>query len=509
MRVHALDAAMSLGGERTAERETADALLRSVSSSSTTEKRRARLSATDDGATVARAPRLARFTSLPLRQRALMNRTAEGAQPRRESTADDAQWLEDAESAASWDLDGQCAGEDTMTRLDDASSHRGSSIVLCSTERSASVAANAAQHDAVARIATLKALCDAGFISVEEFERRKAVIIDELTFASHGESSPTLTPTKRRSMTPINGVPMIVPHAPNFRDVVPEVAIKHVFHYDSRQWSSTQVYVALDETPFSKGSLRVVYHLQDLNEMRDNDSYVAKVAIDPDEDPQTYFRDIELQAHCAYYAELYNSYQPPKRVEFLKAWVLELTERDGVLCAVEEYIPGEYRKHNNNFGSVSDDERNTPQAFSHFTFEASNHELLAVDIQGVGDKYTDPQIHTVNGHDFGKGNLGHLGFQKFLSTHRCNSICRYLKLPAVNPKQERHADQGTLPLQELMSTERVRAMRFDSRHYYESAPMLQKYIAQCREMEERERERAETTTRLGACSLTCGGCSIQ
>lgn len=101
---------------------------------------------------------------------------------------------------------------------------------------------------------------------------------------------------------------------------------------------------------------------------------------------------------------------------------------------MEPYIPGEYRKHNNNFGSVSDDERSTPQAFSHFTYEASNHELLAVDIQGVGDLYTDPQIHTLNGNDFGKGNLGVLGFQKFLSSHRCNSICRYLKLPPVNPK---------------------------------------------------------------------------
>lgn len=108
--------------------------------------------------------------------------------------------------------------------------------------------------------------------------------------------------------------------------------------------------------------------------------------------------------------------------------------RNGALCAVEPYIPGEYRKHNNNFGSVSDDERNTPQAFSHFTYEASNHRLLAVDIQGVGDLYTDPQIHTLNGDDFGKGNLGVLGFQKFLSSHRCNSICRYLKLPSVNPK---------------------------------------------------------------------------
>lgn len=46
------------------------------------------------------------------------------------------------------------------------------------------------------------------------------------------------------------------------------------------------------------------------------------------------------------------------------------------------------------------------QAFSHFTFERSGHQLIIVDIQGVGDLYTDPQIHTESGTDFGDGNLG-------------------------------------------------------------------------------------------------------
>ncbi|RMX66091.1 hypothetical protein DD238_002943 [Peronospora effusa] len=350
------------------------------------------------------------------------------------------------------------------------------------------------QDSILARISTLRALCDEGFITEDEYERRKGAIVDELTFSALTSASSRqdmITPRRCTSFLRTKGLPLIVPHAPDFREISPEVAVKHVFNYATRQWSSMQVCINLDETPFSKGSLRIVYHLQDLSTESSgglsNDgfytgSYVAKLAIDPDEDPQTYFKDIELQAHCAHYAQVYNSYIPPKRVEFISAWVLELPERNGALCAVEAYIPGEYRKHNNNFGSVSDDERNTPQAFSHFTYEASNHELLAVDIQGVGDLYTDPQIHTLNGHDFGKGNLGVLGFQKFLSSHRCNSICRYLKLPAVNPKA-RHADSGTLPVQELMNRDRVRPTHFDSRHYYENAPMLQKYVTQCREVD--------------------------
>ena len=35
-------------------------------------------------------------------------------------------------------------------------------------------------------------------------------------------------------------------------------------------------------------------------------------------------RDVEMQAHCAYYAKMFNSYKPPRRVDFVKAWVLQV-----------------------------------------------------------------------------------------------------------------------------------------------------------------------------------------
>lgn len=61
---------------------------------------------------------------------------------------------------------------------------------------------------------------------------------------------------------------------------------------------------------------------------------------------------------------------------------------------------------------------------------------------------------------------------------------------SVLSMQDRHADSGTLPVQELMNRDRVRPMQFDSKHYYESAPMLQKYITQCRELEEKSKPNA-------------------
>jgi hypothetical protein len=91
-------------------------------------------------------------------------------------------------------------------------------------------------------------------------------------------------------------------------------------------------------------------------------------------------------------------------------------------------------------------------AFSHFTYEASDKEILICDIQGVNDLYTDPQIHNREGIGFGKGNMGERGFERFLATHRCNHICRYLKLPSINAKL---IDAGTKAPTTIMSYHKV------------------------------------------------------
>lgn len=114
---------------------------------------------------------------------------------------------------------------------------------------------------------------------------------------------------------------------------------------------------------------------------------------------------------------------------------------------IEHFVEGKYVKYNSNSGFVLREEENiraTPQvpsisstfqhfqlisiiiqsqilvlchdnkfiweffvqAFSHFTFERSGHQMIVVDVQGVGDLYTDPQIHTAKGDEYGEANLG-------------------------------------------------------------------------------------------------------
>ncbi|OWZ07749.1 Protein-kinase [Phytophthora megakarya] len=367
------------------------------------------------------------------------------------------------------------------------------------------------------KLRNLQKLYQEGFITVTEYKDRRVQLVDELSEADQ-------TIAKTSDLLSLE-LPIIYREPPDFALLRERDAIKHVFDSEQRKWTSSRIKVKIDTEPFAKGGLRQVFHLQDLSmpppalgtENSNEDSvmskctsYVAKIAIDPNENPDTYFKDVEMQAVAAKYAKLYNSYNPPRRVEFLEAWILQLIPSDasgagdqtiesltlsGSICGVEPFIAGEYHKHNNNFGYVSELDRNTPQAFSHFTYEASGQQILVVDIQGVGDHFTDPQIHSRRGKEFGKGNLAVRGFERFLDSHRCNPICRYLKLPLTNPKDEDNKTidpKGTIPAQPYMNQPHVVVDQVDSVlcHYYGDSKAFKKYHSK-KKREKKKREKLQ------------------
>jgi len=295
----------------------------------------------------------------------------------------------------------------------------------------------------------LRQLLDWGEISEEDYKDRHTQIVDKLTetesFLETGVSGmsyttlPGISNTGRLSMdiastSGQSTLDQIKKHPPPDWDEMPlERGLKIIWNTSTKNWEKEKIKIKLDDRrSFAEGSFRAVYHLWDQTDPYQK--YVAKLSMDM-RDQQTkeiYFQDVKAQAIANQLGKLFNSHFPPKKVEFIHAYVLLLLDRDNALCGVERFIPGMYFKYNDNTFWENELHRNTPAAFSHFTYEVSHHEILVCDIQGVGDCYTDPQVHSVlGGTAFGKGDRGAAGIRDFLSTHQCNKVCQYLNLPNV------------------------------------------------------------------------------
>lgn len=139
--------------------------------------------------------------------------------------------------------------------------------------------------------------------------------------------------------------------------------------------------------------------------------------------------EVRMQAEAHQLAKRWNALKiSHKPIRFNPVHVVQLQREPPQVGLLEPFLEGAYVKHNDNAGGVympvEGRERETPQAFSHFTFVATKGRGLVCDIQGVGDLFTDPQIHTDPRDEFPvPGNRGLEGMRDFFMTHRCNPLC--------------------------------------------------------------------------------------
>jgi hypothetical protein len=179
--------------------------------------------------------------------------------------------------------------------------------------------------------------------------------------------------------------------------------------------------------------------------------------------PDDYFLEASMQCTAEMFAQEYNKQQcTPKKIAFLSCYVVQLNQRPGtVVFIMEPMLKGVFKKHNNNYGEVYSDQE-TPEAFSHYTYQKTQGKMLVCDIQGVGEFFTDPQIHTPIGTDYGMGNMGAEGLARWKKTHVCNSLCRQLKLfPLAGPSHILPVPSHTLP---VVPMGRPHAPFYDAHH---------------------------------------------
>jgi hypothetical protein len=184
-----------------------------------------------------------------------------------------------------------------------------------------------------------------------------------------------------------------------------------------------------------------------------------------------YFNDVEAHEIATLYTRKFNEHLPEQypRIGYVPAFIVEFVDRPGrPVCGCEQHLEGKFKKYNNNVGAVcamSNEEQaelnrtttltnwdptSTAQAFSHFSWEHSQSQVLICDIQGVENRFTDPQIHTMSGKGFGLGNLGQTGIRAFLLRHTCTDLCRAVGLQPIKAKdlneRQVQANFGSAPV---------------------------------------------------------------
>jgi len=317
-----------------------------------------------------------------------------------------------------------------------------------------------------------------------------------------------------------------------------EKARRHRYNPMTQVWVKDDCLVKMDTEAFAHGAMRECFRMKKLSNFsmsqdwsRDSNNYVAKAYMDTDIPRETYFDDVTLQMDAKLWGEEYNRHNPPKKVDIFMMGVIELVERPGSpLFHIEHYIDGKYIKYNSNSGFVEDTVkhcRKTPQAFSHFTFERSGHEVMVVDIQGVGDLYTDPQIHTARGTEYGDGNLGTKGMALFFHSHHCNDICMSLGLTPFDLSQEENqqlknsvkrfssTSETRVKLEDLVigSLQRKSSLGRSSSGFSESTSDVfsqtsSRQVSECNEDFELHSDDGESDSRAGTASSVDSGMEI-
>jgi len=89
-----------------------------------------------------------------------------------------------------------------------------------------------------------------------------------------------------------------------------------------------------------------------------------------------------------------------------------------------------------------------PQSLSHYSWSSTLGGILVCDLQGIwneldGFEFTDPCVHSRDAkHTHGATDKGFNGIQNFFETHKCNDLCRAMRLTPFNNTRDAYSNLG-------------------------------------------------------------------
>jgi len=200
--------------------------------------------------------------------------------------------------------------------------------------------------------------------------------------------------------------------------------------------------LVIEDSEFDKGGVRKVQLATDVT--FEPTKYAFKTYIKPKseyEEEIAVKQDLQTQAVASFLAQKFSALpEIKKKIVYLKSKGVEFRDNTGArrFASIERFLEGGgYEKWCNNAGYArkadDPDFSATLDTFSHWTYEATNKHLIVVDVQGIKSNestfvLTDPGIHCVNETRYGDTNFSDAGFNMFFETHRCNQLCKALRL---------------------------------------------------------------------------------
>ncbi|KAF0388234.1 kinase-like protein [Gigaspora margarita] len=278
------------------------------------------------------------------------------------------------------------------------------------------------------------------------FEATCSAIFSSITLTTTLRNSKNIYSLQRKKL-------QINPHEPDWT-TIPEktgellsyippktlTKVKDEFYFINSGFTVQNITFKFATEPFSVGAERYAYFGLDTTLEHANKLVIKKYHDVKTGTIERYLESVEISSVAYFLSTEFNKATKRvgvnKKVTFIDVKVL-YDKTDNTYYSVEKYFSdAKFKRFNVNSGLITEF-HSILEAFAHFTYQYTEGYLVVYDLQGVdlSNEFllTDPAIHCVDLLRFGITNLGKRGIQRcILANHKCNSICKKLKLKKVN-----------------------------------------------------------------------------